>query len=113
MHDSPRQQLMPCSPTARGSSGGWTLRQVWRAQAALGMIPGAARSISDKARIDLIDLTQYEDLYRQTGHPWSRFFGCSTDRRRGRRDNCSLGRDDAGRHGHRDHHGPERRVRRF
>ena len=45
-----------------------------RAQAALGMVPEeAARSISDKARIDLVDLTRYEDLYRQTGHPMVAF----------------------------------------
>ena len=40
-----------------------------RAQAALGVIPeDAARSISSRARVDLVDLSRYEDLYRQTGH---------------------------------------------
>jgi adenylosuccinate lyase len=41
-----------------------------RAQGSLGIIPEAAvAAISDTARIDRLDLTRYEDLYRQTGHP--------------------------------------------
>ena len=45
-----------------------------RAQASLGMIPeSAAESISSNARVDLLDLDRYEDLYRRSGHPMVAF----------------------------------------
>jgi adenylosuccinate lyase len=45
-----------------------------RAQASLGVIPEqAAESISSKARVDLLDLTRYEELYRKSGHPMVAF----------------------------------------
>jgi adenylosuccinate lyase len=45
-----------------------------RAQASLGIIPEhAAESISSKARVDLLDLTRYEELYRKSGHPMVAF----------------------------------------
>jgi adenylosuccinate lyase len=45
-----------------------------RAQASLGIIPEhAAESISSKARVDLLDLSRYEELYRKSGHPMVAF----------------------------------------
>ncbi|MFH0916857.1 MAG: adenylosuccinate lyase [bacterium] len=45
-----------------------------RAQASLGMIPAsAAESISSKATVDSLDLTRYDGLYQQTGHPMVAF----------------------------------------
>ena len=45
-----------------------------RAQGSLGLIPElAAESISSKARVDLLDLTRYQDLYRESGHPMVAF----------------------------------------
>ena len=43
-------------------------------QAALGIIPVAvAESIASKARVELLDLKRYEEVYRQTGHPMVAF----------------------------------------